>query len=196
MPSIVFFAGDELAFWCSTGATCQCGADTARLSADKFGTINSPKVQFSIHFGSHIDESEAHSTVRNLADGGVEGFGVSQTWRNMVKYYSELKLTTASDRLLAIGAVAEQVQSKRPGDQYLAGLWRNSLHRDLLWMTPEEAFHVRGPTWSWASWSSKGHSLKIKYGHYDHIDLKPLAEILETTCNYVDNNPFGAVLSG
>lgn len=66
-----------------------------------------------IHFGSHIDKSEAHSTVRNLADGGVNGFEVAQTWRNLVKYYSELKLSTASDRLLAIGAFAEQVHSKK-----------------------------------------------------------------------------------
>lgn len=102
----------------------------------------------------------------------------------MVKYcYSELKLTTASDRLLAIAAVAEQVQSKRPGEQYLAGVWRNSLHRDKLWMDPEEASHVGGPSWSWASWSAEGHNLKIRYGHYDHSDLQPLAEILETTCN-------------
>ena len=125
------------------------------------------------------------------------GFGVEETWRNMVEDYSNLRLKEPKGRLLAIGGVAQQVQAARPGDRYLAGLWQNSLHWDLLWGTREKASYIEGPTWSWASWCSESGNLPVSfYLMFGSSVYKPCVEIVEATCRYENDNPFGKVRSG
>lgn len=81
-------------------------------------------------------------------------------WHRAVSEYSTLALTKSSDRLPAIAGIARQMQKLRRGEDYFAGLWRESCLEDLLW------FHncqqgpggyrecVRdtlcAPSWSWA----------------------------------------------
>jgi len=56
-------------------------------------------------------------------------------WYEMVRLYSQRKLTYSKDRLPAIAAIARTMQSLRPGDQYIAGIWRSTLCFDMLWRT-------------------------------------------------------------
>ncbi len=92
-----------------------------------------------------------------------------QLWSQMVMQYSSRKLTIESDRLLAISAIAQQIQNFTDGE-YLAGLWRSNLPSSLLWYCIADAsppsrrsspssqglnsnMHSKyvAPSWSWAS---------------------------------------------
>ncbi|RFU24739.1 hypothetical protein B7463_g11599, partial [Scytalidium lignicola] len=102
-----------------------------------------------------------------------------------------------SDRLLAIGAVAEQVQAVRRGEDYLAGLWSGSLLDDLLWEIARDkrASPTAGPSWSWASWGVGPRGI-FWYKDRGFHGFTTLAQIVEAKCIYSDGNPFGAVVSG
>ncbi|XXH03771.1 hypothetical protein Hte_010177 [Hypoxylon texense] len=75
-------------------------------------------------------------------------------WHRIVGTYSQRAMSRPEDKLPAISAVAAEF-SKLSKDEYLAGLWRSNLARDLLWTTPDPTAHRpetwRAPTWSWAS---------------------------------------------
>jgi hypothetical protein len=83
-----------------------------------------------------------------------ENRDIYDLWHRLIGTYSRRALTWPSDKLPAISAVAVEF-SKITKDEYLAGLWRLNLPRDLLWTTPQAATHRpktwRAPTWSWAS---------------------------------------------
>lgn len=75
-------------------------------------------------------------------------------WDRIVSDYSVCQLTYPSiDKLPALSGIAAR-QGGITGDQYLAGLWRNSLETRLCWLV-EGLVHRRpewrAPTWSWAS---------------------------------------------
>jgi hypothetical protein len=68
------------------------------------------------------------------------------------------------DKLLAIGGVASTIGIR---SEYLAGLWKDDLPRQLLWTTDGRirGVHSRprkyqAPTWLWASLNGKVCSLK------------------------------------
>ncbi|KAK3990670.1 heterokaryon incompatibility protein-domain-containing protein [Cladorrhinum sp. PSN332] len=86
------------------------------------------------------------------------------SWHHLVEDYTKLQLSYEKDILPALGGLAWHFGCSGPPSQYLAGLWRNTLHRDLLWHTPtlgvndKEAKRKqrrptrwRAPSWSWAS---------------------------------------------
>lgn len=52
-------------------------------------------------------------------------------WHKLVEHYSTRQLTKESDRLPAISSVAAKIQAKTK-DEYLTGLWKGDLLRDLL----------------------------------------------------------------
>jgi hypothetical protein len=72
---------------------------------------------------------------------------------------SRRKITEESDKLPAISGVAQQMHLITE-DSYLAGLWKASLHFELMWLqdaAAEDSHHAkrpttyRAPSWSWAS---------------------------------------------
>ncbi|KAI1107030.1 HET-domain-containing protein [Jackrogersella minutella] len=85
-----------------------------------------------------------------------DGVACRQAWLATIFMYTIRGLTVASDKLPALGGVAEQF-ARATGDRYLAGLWRASLLPDLLWefgdaprLLPRPKGY-RAPSWSWAS---------------------------------------------
>ena len=89
-------------------------------------------------------------------------FGVSEDpvrrWHELVASYTGLHLTYANDRLPAIAAIVEREMRLRPGDTYIAGMWRSSLLTDLGWQRDYYAFDYPDarlkdyvPTWAWPS---------------------------------------------
>lgn len=85
------------------------------------------------------------------------------SWGNIVKAYSETLLTEEQDKLIALAGIATHFQALMK-DEYIAGLWRKGLERQLLWSVkrsnvncaeripePTRAIHYRAPSWSWAS---------------------------------------------
>ncbi|KAF2811334.1 uncharacterized protein BDZ99DRAFT_350846, partial [Mytilinidion resinicola] len=75
-----------------------------------------------------------------------------------VTEYTKRQLTVPHDILPVISAIAKCIAT-RTGGTYLAGLWKETLHLDLLWWIsdPEDPIHQhgdrpnswRGPSWSW-----------------------------------------------
>ena len=78
-------------------------------------------------------------------------------WYQIVWQYSERGLTYPKDRLPALSGLAQKLTEYLGDDQYLAGLWKNDLHRGLMW-TPMWKFGdtkvaetYQAPSWSWGS---------------------------------------------
>lgn len=78
-------------------------------------------------------------------------------WQKMISEYSSLQLTYESDRLPAIAALADRMSKLREVDDvYIAGMWKNSILLDLLWLTRDHKPRPArtAPSWSWASTQS------------------------------------------
>jgi hypothetical protein len=75
-------------------------------------------------------------------------------WRkSVVERYTKLQLTKATDRLVALSAIAYQF-SKRIWHPCLAGIWLSDVDkRGLLWgcVNPSNGTISGAPSWSWAS---------------------------------------------
>lgn len=138
------------------------------------------------------------------------------SWHKLVGEYSEKKLSVATDKLPAIGGLARKMQ-ELTGDEYIAGLWRRDLVRQLCWMQTEKQqlkwldgyeirntkdwdirLRYRAPTWSWAY-----SDLRVCYPEFDMVDdlsryfasaASPEIADAATTCVSTDN--FGRVTFG
>ncbi|PQE20572.1 hypothetical protein CJF30_00001895 [Rutstroemia sp. NJR-2017a BBW] len=76
-------------------------------------------------------------------------------WYKTVAEYSRLQLTFEKDRMPALAALTQDMETLRADDRFLAGLWEKTLLLDLLWMvlSPPKTGRLatwRAPTWSWA----------------------------------------------
>jgi hypothetical protein len=74
-------------------------------------------------------------------------------WYNIICEYGVRRLTCAEDKLPAISGVAQEIAA-RINDTYYAGMWRQDLHRGLLWSFDGECLPSEkyiAPSWSWAS---------------------------------------------
>jgi hypothetical protein len=84
--------------------------------------------------------------------------GLSESWRHIVHHYSHLALSHPSDRFTALAGLAYRFREAL-ADEYLAGLWRGSLAKDLQWraldddggLRPRPTGPWRAPSWSWAA---------------------------------------------
>lgn len=126
-------------------------------------------------------------------------------WLRIVQSYSDMKLSEPTDRLPAIAAIAQHFAQCDPDDEYICGLWRNSIHQGLkpqFW--PEK--NVTGPhidcgpsavvqseyiapSWSWAS-------VQAHLRHALRVTISPCAELINVNMRYVDNDQFGRIGPG
>lgn len=77
------------------------------------------------------------------------------SWMKVVEEYSERKMTRERDKLAALLGLAKEAAIFLK-DEFLVGLWRSRLWRNLLWWVKELDTCIRpqnftAPTWSWAS---------------------------------------------
>lgn len=169
-PRVLHFAGYELIFECKDLADCECGAISI----------------FDDVFRRPLVESKA-------VDPLPKGTCVNFYWPKIVVEYSHLDLTYPNDIFPALSGLVKHLCSTA-SDQYVAGLWRNSLLLDLLW------FRVRGgrrhtpwraPSWSWASSETHSGQSDLKF-----ISMKePLAEVVDAAATPLGVDPTGAISS-
>lgn len=61
------------------------------------------------------------------------------------------RVTYATDVLPAISGLAKEVQRHFP-QEYIAGLWLNGIHSDILWRSPKKGATIRNvyvaPSWA------------------------------------------------
>jgi hypothetical protein len=81
----------------------------------------------------------------------------------VVRNYTTADITNKTDRFIALSAVAKEY-AVLLGDEYVAGLWRGNLLRQLCWLRKgpevdqqlltENNLPYQAPSWSWASLNS------------------------------------------
>ncbi|KAI2634632.1 heterokaryon incompatibility protein-domain-containing protein [Xylaria nigripes] len=133
-PRVLHFSMWELLWECKAATTCDCGRLEPRNKDARFEAV--------FETGSDAD--------------------VEAMWREMVQGFSNLSLTMSMDKYVSLSGLAQKFARKRPADTYLAGAWRRSLSRDLLWLNicaipifTRNADHSvpttldRAPSWSW-----------------------------------------------
>jgi hypothetical protein len=116
-------------------------------------------------------------------------------WDTLLGNYTASKVTFAQDKLVAFAGLAA-MWAKASNDEYLAGLWRSRLPKDLLWYTPypridNERLMYVAPSWSWASIDGEATWLH----KHEATFLLPLAEIMKVDIELASSNPFGQVKS-
>ena len=84
---------------------------------------------FTPSFPSRLLNLTLHSISNGLLLDRGEAF---RFWRGIIKLYTVRCLTFDRDALPAISGLARLIQ-QRVLDTYLAGFWREDLHRELLW---------------------------------------------------------------
>jgi hypothetical protein len=125
------------------------------------------------------------------------------SWAQVVARYSEAELTFPKDKLVALSGVAHKFQ-KTFKDQYVAGLWRKELIRQLCWSVDHANINkrprtleiaYRAPSWSWASVDDPVywrlfHTMDITSADAPY---EPLAKVLEVQLDLLGGDSLGQV---
>ncbi|THV44903.1 hypothetical protein BGAL_0559g00030 [Botrytis galanthina] len=167
-PRTLHFGPSEMAWECQTICSCECSATNERTSR----TTSMLKGSIALRLLPILSEESP----QNLSSAR------SDAWqRDIVEEYTRLDLTRETDRLSALAGLATRASIFRPGDQYIAGMWRKTIAEDLAWYTRPENSSRRpltkdqAPTWSWTSVT--GH---IQYSRTnDTLRDNPLIEVLD-----------------
>lgn len=141
-PRVLHFGPDEIIWECFARRRCECG-------------------QIS-HVPNEISKRELFDLTHRPKS--VSKATMQIFWQNIVTQYTALALSQPTDRLHALHGVLEGIGNARQKvykDNYVAGLWRQSLAFDLLWsavgdgrkrlVSPASGQAQRAPSWSWAS---------------------------------------------
>jgi len=125
-------------------------------------------------------------------------------WMTFVRHYSKTEFSNPEDRLVALSSLARAVHRKLDHDDlYCAGLWRNSLLDDLLWVrchlsTPETPKRLSiAPTWSWASIQGEIFFLNLAFRQRSLVGADYSAQILDVKLAPTQrNNAYGNIEDG
>jgi len=134
-------------------------------------------------------------------------------WHKLVEEYTARNLTRDQDKLPALSGLANSIAA-RTGDDYVAGLWKKNVIKDLFWLvevvepshscdnpehdaalppaTKSSVKHptqYRAPSWSWASLDGK-----IRYWPLDEAKIQ--ARCLDIQISPVGKDKFGRVQLG
>ncbi|TQW00068.1 Heterokaryon incompatibility [Cordyceps javanica] len=148
------------------------------------------------HFRSEdglLEGARFHSTVEKLHSG--PDYYREQTaldrWHSLLRAYGKLDPTTPSEKLRALSNIARAFQ-RLLGDEYVAGLWKNSLIESLCWrsMKCKPLCGSTAPSWSWAGVNG------IAFAGFGFRSVCPEATISSTQVTLEnDAKPFGNVAS-
>ncbi|TGO34667.1 hypothetical protein BHYA_0187g00170 [Botrytis hyacinthi] len=132
-------------------------------------------------------------------------FEGGQIWQKIVELYMKGNLTFKTDRLVAIGGMANEA-AKHIGGRYLAGVWEKHLIYGILWNAreypsnlskfteaPLEKEEYTAPSWSWASFNAE---IEFPSKACGSEGIEQFSQILETHVDLAIDNPFGKVCGG
>ncbi|UPK96639.1 hypothetical protein LCI18_007574 [Fusarium solani-melongenae] len=150
---------------------------------------------------SEWNAQQAVHTLFNLTGSDEENRkGASKLWNTLVWQYTQRKCTFASDRLPAIGGIAESLAPKFPG-RYLAGIWEAQLPYGLCWSRESEVpdlglREVIAATWAWASLPPGVRITCPLEVAYTELEPEYRPKVLEAFCETSKVAPFGRVRGG
>jgi Heterokaryon incompatibility protein (HET) len=247
---VLHYTACELVFECHTDLYCECGDFPFKRSfhneqssyqnlhpKDERGLLIAPGTlrraltkaciwgltwlrDFTPPFPSRLLNLTLHSISNGLLLDRGEAF---RFWRGIIKLYTVRCLTFDRDALPAISGLARLIQ-QRVLDTYLAGLWREDLHRELLWCKSRTPFHFPPEDYAllkslpfeeisptvlpyrsrrtaefcpptW-SWASVRGAVSFDGMWTSDGELEDLAQILEASCVLASANPMGSVSCG
>ncbi|VUC26847.1 unnamed protein product [Clonostachys rosea] len=127
--------------------------------------------------------------------------GQFEYWRELVETYSGLALTKPTDRFPALSAMASVLNSET-NEQYIAGIWSQSLSQGLSWYIPQwmgdqvtAAFppttQFIAPSWSWASVASQ-----VSFSFSEMTDTTSSLDLLTANITPKGVDPFGQITDG
>lgn len=120
-PRIVYFGFNEVAWECMAGSACECEPMLASYIASEY----SPREPF--------NPKSAYSLSTSSQQGAQPGVQSPELWHHIVNAYTGLDFTARKDKFPALAGLGSDIARTRPGDEYLAGLWRSTFMTDLLW---------------------------------------------------------------
>lgn len=141
---ILFFSKDQLFWECHSMSLSEEGSSRAFDIEVGFPTMKQRLLK--LEYWTPDTSKIAHQS--------PEENPILQFWLGLVQDYSIRHLTEERDVFAALAGLAEFVRN-RSGDEFLAGMWKNTLHTELLWVarskyrTSPSAW--RAPSWSWAA---------------------------------------------
>lgn len=190
-PRTLHYSPSELAWKCGT----QLSFESSLVPIIVERVEDAYKAQF---FGN---------TKSNVQRAKVKGKDItyrSTQWGNMVNSFTNRNLTYASDRLPAISGLANLLKTS-PNDEYMCGLWRDTLARELLWEVESHSSQdgtalsrrqeqFQAPSWSWASVT--GPIAPRRHTEQNQENWNEVIDVLDSSTALATANPFGPVKYG
>ncbi|GKZ18367.1 hypothetical protein AbraIFM66951_000925 [Aspergillus brasiliensis] len=165
-------------------------------------TVQSDGGRITAHPKTLVNLRELEQVVERAKPNGTYSIqsAKAEEWVAVVVQYSKRSLTFQADKLPALmGIVLEWEALFKPG-QYWAGLWSESLAKDLFWKvprnySPRSAYESYvAPSWSWAS---RAHPVYYDYlGYINCFEGEDSFEVV--SCEVVpvhEDLPHGAIKS-
>ncbi|KAK8036170.1 hypothetical protein PG993_008784 [Apiospora rasikravindrae] len=178
-PRNLYYTDCQLLWQCEHGLKTEDGLDRLWMT---------PKIR---------EETKVFPT--GLAARPLSTEDVIRVWYGTtVPAYTRGKLTYDGDKLVAISALAEAIHANC-NDDYLAGLWRNSIISGLLWQRDgpgAKTTTYRCPSWSWASQNSRVAYPFPKALFRGSGESTFHCEVLNAEVKAGKHNAFGSVESG
>ena len=149
-PRSLHFGGSEMAYACRSLCICECSAKAHSWRRQDRKDKVALYPELTETWSSDSEQEFDGRTPRIVTN-----------WRvDVVQRVARLDFTVPSDRLPAVAGLAKSFEKLREGDQYMHGLWRETLAGDLLWGVFRSKSHSSErlmskewpvPSWSWAS---------------------------------------------
>lgn len=190
-PRVLFFGQEELIWECPSGLKCEEDTSSRALwrggggwggrAVKRYGSLMQ---RYNTNLGRLVD--------------------LETLWFSLVESYSELELSNPTDRLPAIAAIAQRFAQWSPGNDYIGGLWKNTLRQGLSFGIfrdqNSQSPHIDhgpslatkseyiAPSWSWAA--AQGRIYKST------APSSTCVEFISASLDFLDNNQFGRVAPG
>ncbi|PQE26795.1 heterokaryon incompatibility protein [Rutstroemia sp. NJR-2017a BVV2] len=145
---LLLFGRDQIFWECRTCCESESEVVVSERKLKYTGAIQGKQVE--------ALDSEMVQVLASLGTGHMPLRDSMNIWYTIVQQYSSRRLTVASDILIAISGVANDIQ-RRTGYDYMYGHWKQDWCKGLVWSRrPRPDAKVTGaPSWSWASQTGK-----------------------------------------
>jgi hypothetical protein len=181
---ILHFTNKELVWEC-------CGTGEASFASEMFPGGLQSKALWNLDVKYHSGRLQ-----QGLVEGAEETYAM---WNDLCESLSSKNLTVPTDMPMILSSLAEQFASALPSDSYVAGHWRSTLPRSLLWEVQGTLMHdvenplpYIAPSWSWLSldWPVKQ---ALRAGLKNKLDLALLDEV---SLQHATHSQFGLLKYG
>lgn len=118
-----------------------------------------------------------------------------RTWYVLARDFNSRDISFTADRLPAFSGMAKLFQDELQAT-YVCGIWKEDIHRGLLWRSTHMGFFTtyRAPSWSWVA--VEGNQLAWAWELLRATGDEWLFEIHEVRVFVPGQNPFGRVTGG